>query len=283
MTTTEKATEVAVDPLADLDYFSRDMKRRHLAAWRELYRLHRDGGGCRAVANEPDVDNYVGENEANPHYQCSRRVHPPEWKHIASYSGDGGYVIGYWGGAPDDPETEADPEPEPFELVIGTIYKFRNRPTMLMFIGGRPEGKVEVLDLTHQRYRVLDSKQLIPRPADSPDLTPDQLKWVAKFMAERRNKVREVAIKQRADGYFKSAEDLNGILTELGLEPHRPRRSGRFQPEISIRTKGLDDYAARKLLTEWFNALPAPPAGIEFTRPLNMDNVYLNLREEGRG
>jgi hypothetical protein len=153
---------------------------------------------------------------------------------------------------------------------------------MLMLIGIRPADKVEVLDLSHSRYRVLDRVQLIPRADDAEPLTAEQLKWVATFMAERRNKVREVAIQQRRDGYFKSAADLNGVLTELGLEPHRPTRTGRLQPEIDIRTKGMDDNVARRLLTKWFNELPPLPAGIEFIGKLSESQVYLNMRDSDR-
>lgn len=277
MTTTEKA--VTTDPLGDLDYYSRDMKRRHTAAWRDLYAA--GGSSCEARSNADDVDNYVGETGDT--WTCTRREHPSDWKHIATYDHRiGGYVIGYWGGAPDDPETEVDPEPEPFTLTIGTIYKFRNRPTMLMYIGSRPGDKCEVLDLTHERYRVLDAKQLIPRPDDSPALTPEQLKWVAKFMAERRDKVREVAIRQRADGYFKTADELNGVLNELGLEPHLPARAGQLQFPMRVRTKGISDSEAVRRLAVWANSLPPMPDGIELTRGVSRADLYLDLRDEGR-
>ncbi len=279
MTTTEKPA-VVTDPLGDLDYHARDLKRRHATAWRELYEQHRDAGRCTATTADEEVDDYVGESGR---FNCSRREHPEDWKHIATYDDShGGYVIGYWGGAPADPETETDPEPAPFTLTIGTIYKFRNRPTMLMLVGTRPKDKCEVLDLTHKRFRVLDREQMIPRRDDAPPLDADQLKWVAQFMAERRNKVREVAIRQRADGYFKTGDELNKILTELGMEPHLPARTGRFQPTLHLRTKGVSDREASRLMLEWVKTLPPLPAGITFTRPPELRDLNLDLREESR-
>lgn len=279
MTTTEK-TAVVTDPLGDLDYVSRDLKRRHATAWNELYQQNREDK-CGATTYDDDlVDDYVGEAGR---FSCSRRSHPDDWKHIATYDdSNGGYVIGYWGGAPADPETETDPDPAPFTLTIGTIYKFRNRPTMLMLVGTRPNNKCEVLDLTHKRFRLLDGAQLIPRRDDAAPLEPDQLKWVAQFMAERRNKVREVAIRQRGDGYFKTGDELNQVLTELGLEPHLPTRGGQFQPTLKLRTKGLSDRVALRLLTEWVQSLPPLPAGITYTRTPELRDMFLELREESR-
>lgn len=280
MTTTEKPAPVVSveepDPFWDWRP-GRDMTNEQRALYRA--ELEAGGGGECQASNDLAVDDgtWVGDSGA---YHCSRVAgHPEHYKHIAI---GGRYICGYWGGIdPAElviPEGDVDPEPDPFELEVGGLYKFRNRPTLLMVVGTRKDEKVEVLDLTHQRYRVLDKVQLIPRRGDM-EPTAEQLKWVAKFMADRRKEVRETAVKQRRDGFFKSVDDLNKVLGELGLEPHRSRRSGYWQPELRIRTEGMSDDQAKARLLEWLRTVKMPP-GITIGPPPSGRSLYLNLSEE---
>lgn len=268
MTTTEKPAEMVLvddpDPMWDIPVGripeSRDSE---LADYWKAY--NDDGELCGSRNRDAIADgSWVGQ-EAYDGYVCTRRNHPDHWKHIATA---GHNVLGYWGGT--DPKSlpvvpaDIDSD-EPFEVEIGKLYKFRNRRTLMMAVGKRRESgtdKVEVLDLDHQRYRVLDRTQLAPRREDMHP-TPAQLKWVAEFMAKRRQEVRDNAILQRRDGYFKSVKELNGILTELGLEPYLPRRQGSIRPMFQIRTTGIEDSEAKRRMADWFRTL-TPPPGIEF-------------------
>lgn len=265
MTTTEAPVVMIPvdepDPLWEIDYHSKKMKAKH----RDLFLAGRtsvEENSCaviadRAVRESPD---YHGPRDTA--YHCTRGVHPDHWRHIATagYRGDQ-EVLSYWGGIdPKDLATEAveaDPEPEPFVLQIGQLYKFKNRPTVLMFVGRRKGQKVEVLDLTHQRYRVLDEEQLIPRRTDAEPPTTEQMMWVATFMAEGREKVRKTALEQRSAGYFKSKQDLDKVLGELHLEPTIMVLGGRVTVTFDVTVKGLKTVtAARDAVTTWIKANP---------------------------
>ena len=268
MTTTEKPAEKLVpvdepDPMWDIEVG--DISQRQAEELREYWDPYGDNH-CNARNREAVEDGtWVGEDRYDG-YVCTRNDHPDHWKHIATA---GRRVIGYWGGT-DPKDLAVVPEDvdsdEPFALEIGKLYKFRNRRTLLMVVGKRRESgvdKVEVLDLDHEKYRVLDSTKLAPRREDMVP-TAQQLKWIAQFMAKRRQEVRDNALQQRRDGYFKTARELNGILTELGLEPYLARRQGGMRPSFQIRTTGLDDSEAKRRLADWFKTL-TPPPGIEFT------------------
>lgn len=271
MTTTEKPAEaVAVDepdPMWDVPVG--DVSARQREEFQEYWRPYEEGARttCGGSNREAVADGtYVGGGDNYPGYICTRRNHPDHWKHIAT---SGERVIGYWGGTdPKDlkPATPEDIDPAGLVAIeVGKLYKFRNRRTLLMVVGKRRESgveRVEVLDLEHERYRVLDTAQLAVRREDMVP-TPQQMKWVGAFMAKRRQEVRDNAVQQRRDGYFKTVAELNGILSELGLEPYQALRQGYMRPEIQIRTKGLDDAEAKRRLVEWFTTL-TPPAGVEF-------------------
>lgn len=287
MTTTEKPAEAMVtvedpDPMWDIPVGDISPRSR----WDELEEYWKPYGEdhyttCGA-SNEDAVrtGEWIGHEDYDG-YTCSRREHPEHWKHIAT---SGSRVLGYWGGVdpaqmtmvPADIDTD-----EPFDVEIGKLYKFRNRRTLMMVVGKRRESgvdKVEVLDMQHERYRVLDVKQLAPRRDDMIP-TPEQFKWVATFMATRRQEVRNNALQQRRDGYFKSAKELNGILDELGLEPYQARRQGTFRPQFSIRVTGMEDRDAKAKLAEWFKTLKPPP-GIEFMEIPQTRNMAMDLYDQ---
>lgn len=270
MTTTEAPVVMIPvdepDPLWEIDYHGKKMKAKH----RDLFLAGRstiEENACNAMADRavrvsPD---YHGPHDTT--YHCTRGVHPEHWRHIATsgYRGDQ-EVLSYWGGTdPKDLATEpveADPEPEPFVLQIGQLYKFKNRPTVLMFVGRRKGQKVEVLDLTHQRYRVLDEEQLIPRRTDAEPPTTEQMMWVATFMAEGREKVRTTALEQRSAGYFKSKQDLDKVLGELHLEPTIVVFGGTISVTLDVTAWGVKGTTAvRMAIEEWLkqNPMTMPP------------------------
>lgn len=233
---------------------------------------------CRLSSN--GADDFEGEGVADDGWTCSRSRHPDHWRHVAL---SGQRVLCKWGGSLEgDPEAAVvDPDPEPgpdFQLEVGELYKFRNRPTALQVVGFRRDGRVEVLDLTHLRYRVLKREQLVPRK-DELVLTAEQVRWVGKFMAERRAQARQNALTQRRNGYFRSLEDLNGVLNELKLEPHELVRTGRVSFEINITARGQNsDRELRTKLADWLNAIELPD-WLERQGVIQYHNVYVDMRD----
>lgn len=284
MTTTEavpeeKAAEKPAAPAVEPDPFwdiepGTDMDD---ATYREITGRGMTHCGVRVATGE----DYEGEGNASSHWSCTRAEHPDHWRHIALA---GHHVIGKWGGAEDgDPNSaspeERDPDPGPdFQLEVGELYKFRNRPTVLQVVGFRRDGRVEVLDLTHLRYRVLKREQMVPRK-DELTLTPEQVRWVGKFMAERRAQARQNALTQRRNGYFRTLEDLNGVLTELSLEPHQRVRQGRVSFDMHITVRGSEtDRDLRRRLADWINGLEKPD-WLDVQGRAEYHNVYVDMRD----
>lgn len=268
MTDTITEAKLEPDPLWDA-----------LPGPRELDDLEREQftGSGHCGADSWDEADYVGEAGR---WNCSRGQHPDHWRHAAL---SGRLLIGTWGGI--DPvdlaaeEGEVDPDPEPFEPVVGTLYKFKSRSTLLLMVGSRRGGQVEVLDLTHQHYRLLPREKLVPRKPDAPPPTAEQIAWMATFMASQRETTRRVAVDQRRNDYFKSTADLNRVLRELELEPYTPRRVGTITPQVQVSYQGLDDGEARRRIAEWFNTL-TPPPGVQFTRTLRENLVQLSVYDQ---
>lgn len=270
MTTMEK-TDLEPDPLWGVEAGA-----EMTASQVDVFYTHRRAATAGCFATSDTAEDVVGRPGV---WGCSRRQHPEHWKHIATDGGD--YVYACWGGIAPEPDGEPDADPGPFELEIGVLYKFRNKSTVLMVVGVRKDAQVEVLDLTHEKFRVLKPEQLVPRKADAEPPTPEQMKWVGEFLAQRRKSVRDNALKQRRDGYFNRLADLNGVLNELGMEPYRPRRTGTMSPPLSVRTVGLTDDQARQRLAAWLNTLELP-SGFERVGTMSARDIRTDMRDESR-
>lgn len=233
-------------------------------------RLRDDRGYCagRVFSHETEIVGYRGQHPGTS-WACSLPVHDDAQPHVAL---SGGLVLGTWGGFPPEVDEEKDPDPAPFELVEGTIYKFRNRKTMLMYVRTRPDGQVEVLDMTHERWRVLDRGKLVPRPEGSEPPTPEQMQWIGKFMAERRAQVRKNALKQRQDGYFKTEDELNSVLRELSLAPLEEMLVGTANVGVTFTVPaGMTKEQAKAAINAWKEKLPSPDGiGVELSLSLSI-------------
>lgn len=254
--TTATKTATTVDPLAHIVGGGQmtDAEMRKLNENRETSACGSSSAGEEVVGEPGD-------------WTCSRGEHPDNWKHIATYGGQA--VIATWGGWEEGAET-GDEAVAAAEPEIGALLKFRNRPTILMPVGLRGEDQVEVLDLTHQRFRLLKREQLVPRPADAEPPSAEMLAWVAKFMAERREETRRVARQQRRDGYFKTTEDLNQVLNELGLAPFGTIRRGTISLIWDVET-AMTSAEVREKLKAWAKTLEMPPGVTMTTGPARPD------------
>lgn len=192
-------------------------------------------------------------------WSCSLSAHADEQPHVALSHRT---VLAVWGGAP--PETTVDGAVEPFTPEVGVIYRFRNRDTLLCYVGPRGQDRVEVLDMTHQRYRVLNRDQLVPRGAGAEPPTPEQMQWVATFLVGRREEVRRNAITQRRNGYFRTSAELNDVLEELDLAPLQVRHSGVVTLEMRIQARpGMPRAEIERGMRAWMER--ELPEGISAT------------------
>lgn len=215
------------------------------------------GEGIGAADAEFDGVEHVGRG------MCSRTRHPSHWKHIAVSDRT---VIGIWRDelTTEEGEGVGDPEvSEPVDLTTGNMVRFKNRTDLMLVLGVRKvassTGTVEVLDLTRKRFRVLRPEQLIARkPGEDP--TAEQIRWVAEFMAERREKTRQVALNELRTGRFHSAAEVNSVLDELGLERHVARRQGTAELRVVVSgvETGTSAREAARVLREAVAAMTLP-------------------------
>lgn len=264
------------DPMVDVPTSS-DLRGAAL----EQYREERAGGARCGASNveAQEAGEFVGEEGG---WSCTRAPHPSHWQHIAT---SGRYVIGRW--SSDDAVTDAatEPDPEPFTAEIGNLYRLRGRQEILMLIGFRKADshgvrKVEVLDLSHKRFRLLKLEQLIPRADDGEAPTAEAMAWVAKYMAKRRSEVREVAMREFRNGRY-NRETLNSTLLELGLEPSQVVLHLVCTPEVRmVLPPGIDQQEAKDQLLKAFREMPLPE-GWRYERELTHGTTYYNFREVG--
>lgn len=247
MDETKDATDISALETVDPGQMTHDQQ----LAWLRQPRGRRCGVQC----TEDDTAR-ASAGETGAGWNCTRLLHPPGTQHIAGNSEPANYAYVVWDSEVEDVTDGVDTAPTP-ELEVGKIYKFRNRQTKLVYLGTRKTGKIEVLDLTHQRYRVLDREQLIARPPDAEPTTPEELQWIATFMAQRREETRRNALQQRRDGYFKSADQLNGILNELGLRPFGTVRRGDVNMTFSVESQ-MSNSDVQAALATWVRNTPLP-------------------------
>lgn len=186
--------------------------RTDAAVW-----AHTDGAGCDSHSSTGTVLDLQGWG------RCSRQAHDPGTLHVACASNR---VVGFWRSeVPERPEPGVsleeqleDAKAPPLEVQPGLFVRFKNRVGLMAVVGERKTpastGTVEVVDLESHRFRVVDKAKLaLPKEGKGP--TPDQLVWLFKYMAERRNAVRTTA--QNEAHYFKGNE-FNAVMKELSLE-----------------------------------------------------------------
>lgn len=218
---------VKTDPLADLVIGDRVDEGEHWALW--------DGAECTARRStlapaENDWDAGGGV--------CSRKHHPPSWRHIAH---DGRFVIGIWGGEEAHGEPESDVAP-----VTGEFRRLRNNTDVLFILDQEPrDDKIQVLDLSHTspndkgvelpRVRSLTAARLMP---PSERVTGDHLRLISLWWADRRRVEREVAIGELATGRL-SPTSLTEILERTNLAPYIPTWTARAELSVDLKVVGI--------------------------------------------
>lgn len=200
------------------------------------------GDIVRAVELRPN-----GGDPCSLHYHplgnCGRtHRHPAHWQHIAV--SDGYYdqpqvVLAVWSedAAMDmsDAPAELEGEETPLlEIKPGTMCRFRNRRDTLMILGRTHKGAdtVEALNLTRQRFCRLKVDRLMERKPTDPTPTPEQMAWVAEFLADRKHAIGQIGQREVQSRRWTRSE-MERSLAKADLTPPPLRYSGRVDIGIN--------------------------------------------------
>jgi hypothetical protein len=199
------------------------------------------GESSKLMATAFERDRQCGQpHPTRTRRQCTRQYgHPDWWKHAYA---DGSYLYVVWGGGPAPSATDGalvDPEDgtavDPADtltladLRLGLCYRLRDRENHLYVTGGvgdfqRGDGLVEVLDLKNKLYRLLPVEEIV---LSDHVLTIGELSWVGRYVADVRNRVKDVAVENyRKDKWCKTG--LDHALRDLGMSPYEPVLMGDF-------------------------------------------------------
>ena len=191
---------------------------------------------------------------------CNRQQHPATWKHIAC-SGD--RVLAWW--RDEEPITKEqaaeDPIPEGYEPKVSEMARLIGDSSLLMVVGFRNKGEsTEVIDVDHQRFRVVPTNKLRPRPdGEELELKEEQLAWIAKFLHKKRGEARDTAVKQMRNGYFPNRAELNKVLGELEMEEFAEKRRATVTLEFNVdMEKDLSSSQVNLLFKQWLQMVGLP-------------------------
>lgn len=226
---------------------------------------------------------------------CSRKAHPPHWKHIAA---TWGRTCGVWGGE----EIPLDPadidEVDPADVAApGEFRKLRNRSDLLYVLRVKDDGKVAVLDLSHTstttgldgkivilpRYRELPSERVVRRKPTAASPTPEQFTQIAAWYSHMRDRERSIAVRElRTDRL--TPETLSTMLAELDLAPYRPVWVGLGRLGLRIKVKNRITRPGRAVITDqigaafakWLETNPLRDVEIEYYPGNNSNPSWTN-------
>lgn len=226
-------TNIEIDPITQADQIEIAPNRlragtRMLRYDRpNLYRLLYSHGErlCRA----PSPDNA---------WYCSRPAgHPAHWRHVAASDYE---VYTLWGGSETPPGEFIDPPDgtpdDPADVTVtpelGGVYRLRDRRNILQVIDGlgtpRPDGWLDVLDLTKREYRAVPATEMVPTEYVP---TIDDVMWVVQYTQKLRMTTRDEAIKLHHQQKW-CRDGLQSTLADLGLPPYVPVQHGTLTVEI---------------------------------------------------
>jgi hypothetical protein len=169
---------------------------------------------------------------------CERAVgHPPHHAHYTT--GMSGTVMWVWGkgdppmaDSPDEVEDAAEAKVERWEVGDRVNYRNKRDVLIVLTVPKRKDKEVEVLDLTHERMRKIPRTKVVPPRDDDPEMTADQFKWMARFLAERRKAAIDVAKRELTNRRW-DKNAMNRTLEKLDIAPIPPRYQS--TPEMSLR------------------------------------------------
>lgn len=119
---------------------------------------------------------------------------------------------------PPDVEDPADAKIEKFTSHLRVNYRNKRDILLVLSVPKKRDTHVEVLDLTHQKFRKPRKEMLVPARPDDPEPTPEQMAWVAEFIADRRANAFEIAHREVTNRRWSKDEMLTSV-GKLGIAP----------------------------------------------------------------
>lgn len=192
---------------------------------------------------------------------CQRETgHGPELAHFVA-NPDNRTVTWVWVNGTEtieEPVTEVEVE-DPAELKVETYtphmrVNYRNKRDVMLVLSvpKKRDERVEVLDLTHQKFRKVRKEMLVPHRDDDPEPTVEQMAWVGSFIAERRAKAYEIADREVTNRRW-SREEMHQSVAKIGIAPPPVMYGTSVGLSIDLRLPkrdiaGLDQAALKEAL-----------------------------------
>lgn len=219
-----------------------------------------------SAAGREDWCNAQNDDPTNGEVVCTRpKGHPDHWKHVAANRYE---VLSTWGGgtAPNDgafvdpedgtPEDPAESVVKPEDIVLGGVYRLKDRKNTLLVIGGvgaskRDDGEIDVLDFTLRKYRGVPAEELVADP--NAVMTVEDFQFSIEYGQRTRMKIKEEAVSNYHEGRWCEA-GLQDALRDLGLPKYEPTQMG----EVTIRlpysaVSGMSTSKVKKMVEEAMN------------------------------
>lgn len=207
----------------------------------ELLRSHNTVGAChQRCAGAPGVGGYG---------YCVRETgHDPKLQHFVVGGDTGREVTWVWSngleGVDDTTEVveKIDADDATVESYsVGMRVSKRDSRDVLVVLGApkKRDEKVEILDLTHQRFRKIRKTLLVPVRDDDVEPTQEQMAWVAQFVADRRTNAYEIAEREVTNGRWRRPEMLASVA-KIGIGEPPTRYAVAVGLNIELAVPGLD-------------------------------------------
>lgn len=222
------------------DFLTPEQVAQHVVGGPTRWDRHPNSCGQRC-AGVPKIGSYG---------YCQRRgAHGPELPHLVVTADR--EVAWAWtnGVVPVNPEPDvlADPEDAKVEAFTqGMRVNYRNKREILFVLSvpKRKDESVEVLDLTHQRFRKIAKTALVPARDDDPDPSQEEMAWVAAFIAERRTKALEISLRELENRRW-NRQQMNESLAKIDIAPRAARHGTSFTATVDLALpRGVRDIDA---------------------------------------
>lgn len=187
----------------------------------------------------------------------------------------------YLEGLLDTTVAPTDPPRDPADAAItewstGLKAAFRDQRVVLYVLSEPDGGAVEVLDLTHQRFRKVATTSVVPARPDDPAITIEQFKWLGEWLSGQRAGARRGAQRGLNNGQWSKA-GMNETLAKLDIAPRVQRLvNGSIELSFGVRLPAGTAEPSRTVLTQILRqALVKDHGGIEIT---SINTPYIHNR-----
>lgn len=138
---------------------------------------------------------------------------------------------------PDAVEDPPDAKVEQFTQHLRVNYRNKRDILLVLSVPKKRDTHVEVLDLTHQKFRKPRKEMLVPARDDDPEPTQEQMAWVAEFIADRRRNAFEIAAREVTNRRWGKDEMLASVA-KIGISPPPVQHGVTVSMSVDFRLPG---------------------------------------------